>query len=127
MTRSAVHVLLAAAVGFCAPGLYVLAWDAFVTDSCRANQVGDCVGAPIAMALVGLPVLYVVWAAGLRATGARYAALAPLVIGLVLFGLVRTLGPYDTAPLVWLTIAAVLSGGWRIRFGPQPPVVSSGR
>ncbi len=112
-------LLAAAIVGFCVPGLYVAAWELFVgQSSCRVIQIGDCMGAPLAMAAVGLPVLYVVWALGLRATGARFASLAPLVLGVILFAGARVLSPYETPVVIWLGLAAALSVGWRWRFAP---------
>ena len=113
-------LLAAATVGFCALGLYVAAWRLFVAGSgCRPRTIGDCMGAPIAMAVVGLPVLYVVWAVGLRLTGARLSWLAPPAIGLALFVLARIIGPYETPVLVWLVAGAVLSAGWRLRLSPE--------
>jgi hypothetical protein len=107
-------VLGAAAVGFCALGLYVAAWRTFVAGStCLPDAMGDCMGAPLAMVLVGLPVLYVVWAVGLRLCGAHYPWMAPPAIGLGLFVLARIIGPYETPVLVWLIVAAALSAGWR--------------
>ncbi len=86
-------------------------------------------GAPIAMAAVGLPVLYAAWALGLAATRARFASLAPLVLGLVLFAAARVLSPYQTPVLVWLVLTALLTAGWRWRFGPLEPTgrLSPGR
>ncbi|MGA9746261.1 MAG: hypothetical protein WBQ50_02275 [Nocardioides sp.] len=123
MTRPPPLALLAAAVvGFCAPGLYVAAWEVFVAQSsCRVLGRGDCMGAPIAMAAVGLPVLYAVWALGLAATRARFASLAPLLLGLVLFAAARVLSPYQTPVLLWLVLTALLTAGWRWRFGPLEP------
>ena len=114
-------VLGAATVGFCALGLYVAAWRTFVAGStCQEDTIGDCMGAPLAMAVVGLPVLYVVWAVGLRVTGAPYSWMAPPAIGLALFVLARIIGPYETPVLVWLVAAAVLSAGWRWWLSPGP-------
>ena len=119
MSRTVLPVLGAGLVGFCLPGLYAAAWDLFVGEStCRAVQPGDCMGAPLAMTLVGLPVTYAALAIGLRLTGARFVSLAPLAIGLALFVVARMLTPYDTPVLVWLVIAALLSAAWRLRFGP---------
>jgi hypothetical protein len=115
-----VPVLGAAVVGFCVPGLYAASWRLFVEESsCRPVQPDDCMGAPLAMAVVGLPVVYAAWAAGLWLTGARFAWLAPLAIGVALFGVARVLGPVGTPVVVWLVIAALLSSGWRSRFGPE--------
>jgi hypothetical protein len=112
-------LLGAATVGFCAVGLYVAAWRTFVGGStCRADAGGDCMGAPLAMAVVGLPVLYIVWAVGLRVGGAAYPWMAPAAIGLALFVLARIIGPYETPVVVWLVAAAVLSAGWRWWLSP---------
>ena len=108
-------MLAAAAVGFCALGLYLGAWTLFVTGSACATAAGGvCNGAPIAMAVVGLPVLYAAWAVGLALTGARLAGLAPLAIGLALFALARATDYHETPTLIWLLSAALLSAGWRL-------------
>jgi hypothetical protein len=114
-------VVLAAGVGFAAVGLYLVAWDLFVTQStCTTFQPPDgCTGRPLAMTLVGLPVLYVVWAVGLRGTGARHAALAPLALGVALFVLARMVMPYETTLWLWPTATGVLSAAWRWRFSPE--------
>ena len=110
----------AAGVGFGSVGLYLAAWDLFVTQSsCPAFQPDGCTGRPLAMTVVGLPVLYVVWAVGLRGTGARLAALAPLALGLALFALARIVMPYETSLWLWPTVTGVLSGAWRWWFSPE--------
>ena len=112
--------VLAAGVGFGSVGLYLAAWDLFVTQSsCPAFQPDGCTGRPLAMTVVGLPVLYVIWAAGLRGTGARLAALAPLALGLALFALARIVMPYETSLWLWPTVTGVLSGAWRWWFSPE--------
>ena len=63
--------------------------------------------------------LYVVWAVGLRGTGARLAALAPLALGLALFALARIVMPYETSLWLWPTVTGVLSGAWRWWFSPE--------
>ena len=121
MRTSAVPVALAGAVGFSTVGLYLAAWDLFVTQSsCRGFEHDDCTGAPLAMTVVGLPLLYVVWASGLRATGARFAGLAPLALGIALFVTARIVMPYETSLWLWPTITGVLSAVWRWRFSPEP-------
>ena len=112
--------VLAAGVGFGSVALYLAAWDLFVTQSsCPAFQPDGCTGRPLAMTVVGLPVLYVVWAVGLRGTGARLAALAPLALGLALFALARIVMPYETSLWLWPTVTGVLSGAWRWWFSPE--------
>ena len=112
--------VLAAGVGFGSVGLYLAAWDLFVTQSsCPAFQPDGCTGRPLAMTVVGLPVLYVVWAVGLRGTGARLAALAPLGLGLARFALARSELPYETSLWLWPTVTGVLSGAWRWWFSPE--------
>lgn len=121
MRAAAVPVVLAGVVGFSTVGLYLVAWDTFVTQSsCRGFEHDDCTGAPLAMTLVGLPVLYAVWAVGLRAAGSRHAGVAPLALGIALFMVARVVVPYDTSLWVWPTIAAVLSAVWRWWFSPAP-------
>jgi hypothetical protein len=114
-------VLAAAAVGFCVPGVYLAAWDLFVEQStCRTQTLDSCMGAPIAMTLVGLPVLYLVWAVAMRATGARMSWLVPLVGGLALFVLTRMVGGDESSPLVYLAITTLVSGVWRAALSPEP-------
>lgn len=114
-------MVAAAAVGFGTVSLYMVVWGTFATgSSCRPVAAGDCMGGPLAMVLVGLPVLWAVWAVGLRVCGARYPWSAPPAIGLALFVLARIVGPYETPLLVWPVVAAVLSALWRWRFSPRP-------
>jgi hypothetical protein len=114
-------VALAGVVGFSTVGLYLVAWHLFVTQSsCRGFEHDDCTGAPLAMTMVGIPLLYVVWAVGLWATGARFAGLAPLAFGLALFVTARIVVPYETSLWLWPSITGVLSAVWRWRFGPEP-------
>jgi hypothetical protein len=118
---SALPVVLAGVVGFSTVGLYLVAWDLFVTQSsCQGFEHDSCTGAPLAMTLVGIPLVYVVGAVGLRATGARHAGLAPLALGIALFVAARIVVPYDTSLWLWPTITGVLSAAWRWRFSPEP-------
>ncbi len=115
----------AAVVGFCAAGLYVVAWgtSSIGSQSSAGGRARGLHGRPDRHGRGRTP--GAVRRVGARPRGDRGLGsprCAPLVARA---GPLRcwpgSLSPYQTPVLVWLVLTALLTAGWRWRFGPSEP------
>ncbi|GAB2744255.1 hypothetical protein [Nocardioides pakistanensis] len=113
MTDRRARMLPAALLGAGLTGCYLGVWQVYVEqDPCESTAMLGCIGRGLQMYLVGLPVLYLLWALGMRLLGVALPWLAPLAVALALLVLAEPAQWLDLDLWVWPVLLGAVNAGW---------------